>query len=1234
MPPNDCTQTTDPLKLIREGTSQAQRLSTALDPAFAPVDQHTPAHAMIFAQAYSAFLKYYDSDDTAVNTWTPFFSKDVSVQLAAAAVQDVAYYKSNIKSYFDFLDNADNGSNEAGLKDRLGYLFSSAATLAKQLDGLKEGLPAELPLKAILQNLTQSQLAPAFKKLMLYYRDGLNPDAPPPDGPYHNDVPATFSIMGRSFTLLQIKEQTLSKDWITEDSAADWHEYLAHVDDISIYPPTGVYGSGPTLFERINHIASHNLFTSVFDRFLKVFARTVNEAGSALNETFTARDTHEPHYALFLAFLRLFEYARAESNTLTTRHLDFYYREVLRLKEKPSEPGNAHFLLELAKQVPAYLIDAGKLFRAGKDKLGIPAFFAADRDTVVNQAKVTALKTVYRHGDEKVGTNPPSPKHRGRIYASPIANSDDGLGAKLTTTDLSWHPFHNKQYQDGVLVEIKMPRADIGFAIASHYLLMAEGTRSIALDFTVAGALAGLTADYKDELRCLLTSKEGWVEKPALAFTAKSGLLHVEVSLTGADPAVVPYSQKIHGYGFATSLPVLLVKLRHVDSSEYIYARLQDVVIRRCDLKVVVEGLKTLAVSNDFGPVDTSKPFQPYGNSPVANTALIIGSKEVFQKQLLSATLSVAWLTAPAPFKAAPAVNIDFLMAGQWTASGIATIPIGSTTYGFTANLEFPVVDQEDMAANEFYATTSRHGFVRLRLNAGFGQNAYQTDLIKYLRKDTDADGNLVEHPGDPPVGPVMSALTLGYAATQTISLDSSEAESFGMRAARFFHLAPFGQAEQHPTLNSARKVYLLPQFDFKSQDSGTESAAEFYIGVGGLQPPQNLSLLMQVAAGTADPLAEKPDPHILWSYLRGNEWIRFASNEIDDQTAGLLSSGIVALSMPGDASDANTLLPSGMHWIRLSVETRVDSVCRLLMVAAQAVEATFADKGNDPAFSAAALPPGTISKLDQPDAAIKQVAQLFATFGGRGAEAAADFYTRVSERLRHKDRALDLWDSEHLILEAFPQIYKTKCLNHTQFEPSESGAGIYRELAPGHVTIVTIPNQQFQKQLDPLRPYTSLDLLHRIEKYLHKKFSCFVRLHVRNPQFEEVRMAFKLRLQDGYDETFYVNKLQEEITRFLSPWAFDGDGYRAGGNPSFGGKIYKSVLIDFVEELAYVDYLTDVQLFHDIGGIQGNTDKNAVEGSRAVSILVSVPAKKHLIEIIKPGGPGAPGELCPCEAS
>jgi hypothetical protein len=1234
----NCKQNTDPLKLVHEGTRQDQRFPAPLNPVYAPVDERRLEHALLFAKAYAGHLKFYDANNIVTGDWAPFFSRDVSAHLAIAAVQDIDYYKSSVKASFDFLNNLGNDKpdKETELKQHLGYLFSLIGTLARQLEQLKEELAPEIQLKHTLSNLIRNQLAPELKRLIAYHEA-----FPKSDTDFAGAHPDMVLLGAPATAFGDVYTYEFSADWITT-SDPDWNAYLS-----GIAPDSSVYGSGVGVFERINHITTHNLFKSVFDQFLKVYVRTVTEARQALQQTLTGRDDHEPHYALFLAFLRLFDYVRAETNTLTARHLDFYYRQILRLKEKPAEPGHVHLLVELARQADSHEIAAGALFKAGKDDSGIDVFYANDRTFVANRSKVTALKTVYRHAN---APHDSLPFQSGRLFASPVANSDDGLGAKLTSADQSWQPFFNKLYSQGELAEIRMPGAEIGFAVASHHLMLAEGVRTITLRFAIDPA-GTLDADHKADVACFVSSEKGWFQAEVTKFASPAnGQLLLTVRLGGADPSVVPYSAKTHGYGFGTDLPVLLLKLAHSENSDFLYAGLESVRVQKIDLDVEVIGLKTLAVANDFGPVDTSKPFQPFGASPATHSSLVIGSREGFQKQLSSCTLNIDWQTAPAPYPGATVkIGVDFLQNGQWSAVETLSFDIDETEFellsGVASDVK-PYVDKPDLSEQAMFNTASRHGYVRLKLSGDFGQSLYEQALATYI---DNVINQVTPNPKPvPPAGPFITELTLDYTATQTLLTGSGQQTDFDARPGRFFHLAPFGHAEQHPFLTSGGadpSLYLLPQFRHLNSAGGNgfdkmlpanhpvRHEAECYIGITDLRPPQNLALFFQVADGTADPVSVKPEPHIHWSYLHGNEWIGFPENAVQDGTSGLLNSGIITFSVPDDASSANTLLPAGQHWIRAAVAAESDAVCRLQMVAAQGLSATFKDNGNDPAFAAQTLPAGTIGKLDTPHAAVKSISQPFPGFGGKGAEQPEAFYTRVSERLRHKDRAIALWDYEHLLLEAFPQIYQAKCLNHTHYEPDEDG-GIYRELAPGHVTIVTVPNQQFHNLRDPLRPYTSLGLLEAIKAFLQQRLSCFVKLHVKNPLFEEVGAQFKVRFHTGFDETFHAAKLDEAITRFLSPWAFPG-----GGSPTFGGKVYQSVLINFVEEQPYVDYVTDFRLSHTYTKLDGNgqkievvdQDATEIEGSKAVSILVS--ARHHAIEVINPAQQTTADSTCPCES-
>jgi hypothetical protein len=657
---------------------------------------------------------------------------------------------------------------------------------------------------------------------------------------------------------------------------------------------------------------------------------------------------------------------------------------------------------------------------------------------------------------------------------------------------------------------------------------------------------------------------------------------------------------------------------------------LREITINKIEVAVEVgnlntyskDGVKNVLLSNEFGVVDGSKAFQPFGPMPVAGNRLVIGNKEIFTKGNVKLNFSIEWkgLKGFSSIDVGygtqpdggwyPNVSVKYLSKGIWEnwVAETELFPLGvsetSTLVPGTVLVESAVHDYD----HEYiiYNLSSVKGFAALQLTEGFGHKEYQLALAEYL----------IGQSKDPPTGtkpnepytPVIQSLYINYSAySGAIDLNSTTEESFQQKEISLFHLYPFGDAEQHAYLNQPSPNYLLPQFRHKNKDGiDVLHQGEFYIGFENLQPRQVVNVLFQVMDGTADPTISKPEEHIQWSYLSNNQWKSFEPNTISDVTMQLIQSGIISFVIPFDATITNTLMPAGYLWIKASVENKVDAICKLLSVDAQAAVVTFQDNQNAADFLNTALPAATISKLKVPQSAIKKISQPYSSFGGRAMESNDAFYVRVSERLRHKARAITIWDYEHLILEAFPLIHKVKCLNHTKSVDAD-----YNEVLPGHVTIITIPDLKQRNDINPLKPYTSQAMLKAIEDFLKKKISCHVQLHVVNPDFEEVKMKFQLRLAKGYDDfTVYKKKLQEEITAFLSPWAY------GGSEISFGGKIYKSVLINFIEERPYVDFITDVEMAHfDANKTLIKADNDEIIASTAKSILVSVSASKHEID-------------------
>ncbi len=281
-------------------------------------------------------------------------------------------------------------------------------------------------------------------------------------------------------------------------------------------------------------------------------------------------------------------------------------------------------------------------------------------------------------------------------------------------------------------------------------------------------------------------------------------------------------------------------------------------------------------------------------------------------------------------------------------------------------------------------------------------------------------------------------------------------------------------------------------------------------------------------------------------------------------------------------------------------------ALCNVLDIQTQAVQASFTDKRNDFNRLATPLAAGTITKLEQPLSEIKSVTQLFASSGGKLPELGNEYYRRVSERLHHKARAINIWDYERLVLEDFPSIYKVKCVNHNDVNCTSDS-----ELKPGSVCVVVISNLRNQTQVDTLKPSTSIGTRDAIKTMLKKRCSRFVRIEVVNPTYEEIQVDFKVKFGSAFDadKGFYRNELENDIRNFLAPWAYD-----LGADIVFGGKIHASYIINFIEEREYVDYITDFEMYR----LERNPDNTIVSprlgpfeeisAQTARSVLVSAP--------------------------
>lgn len=758
------------------------------------------------------------------------------------------------------------------------------------------------------------------------------------------------------------------------------------------------------------------------------------------------------------------------------------------------------------------------------------------------------------------------------------------------------------------------------------------------------------------------------IGNPTLTTKMQGNELYLFVNLPDDSPASTHYDAEIHGRHFNASDPVFKFTIRTDEAKGYELYRELSKDITAITVKLRAEGIRSVDVESDTGTLNAQKPFYPFTTLPSIGSNFKIFNTEIFSKKWTSVNVSIKWQNTPLNFREhywaydqSFAVNTSKNWLKQITGtsdddsgetrsatSTTSTTSTGSTTvaaasrgvffaHSFAINIPFTemerfqetlelttysnlynsIVTGDDYFKAKVYLEENKQWDFKQDINLfQKEQNDFYTKFQVTSPPDKQSDGLKLSLINDflhdlyptiytlalssddekvlipnQPYTPFAEYIELNYEAEDTLNLMAEYPDS-KTKPLHLYHISPFGEREEHFYLGkntsftheSSTACSLIPKY---------ETGGELLIGIKDAKPLQGIALLFQFLEGSENPLTITGNQNVIqWSILCSNYWKKLdTSFLIADPTENFLQSGIVKLILPEEATDTNTLLPSGLFWIRVKTREKFDAFCKVIGISAQAAVAEFDNRANDLSHLSTGLPAHTITKMVNRSVYVKKVEQPYNSFDGRFPETQEEYYLRVSERLRHKNRAVALWDYEHLVLQKFPEIYKVKCLNHTCDCSYLSG---------GNVTIIALPNTQKKNVFDVFQPRVSNALLLKISNYLSQLNSLHVKTHVINPDYEEVKVSLGVKFKQGYDIPHHLNLLNEDIQKYLSPWAFEGIE-----SINFGVVLYRSELVDYIDELTYVDYVTDVNISHN-----GEHQLRQCEPSSPKAILVS--ARSH----------------------
>ncbi|KVX02770.1 baseplate J/gp47 family protein [Shewanella frigidimarina] len=663
-----------------------------------------------------------------------------------------------------------------------------------------------------------------------------------------------------------------------------------------------------------------------------------------------------------------------------------------------------------------------------------------------------------------------------------------------------------------------------------------------------------------------------------------------DIPLTADIPPIVPCDPKIHGDMWVSGEPCIQFAIKPL-ATFFPYSIFRSLILSSVDIDVTVKGLTELVAYNSHGRLDPSKSFVPFGALPSLHSDFILGSEEMAKKHIQSVDINIDWALLPMGFDGFKEhyagypydydnqsfkVNIQVLRDGNWlnashgalfslfdNQSGNRKLSGNKCLSSIIAN-EFKPVARGRSELEFDYNLKSRNGFIKLVLaapNKAFGHQDHSGLLTQTLMEN--AKLKLPKPLPNAPYTPTVSKLSLNYHAQSVIYLHPQNQKKM-LPHHSVTHIHPFGFQQIYPVNSSRLQPELQSLFPRYAFDGN------LFIGLEAHGLADEISLFFELdekanlnrGDGASD---------IHWFYLLDNHWQAFDERQIlADSTSGFITSGIVTFRVPANMTANNSVMPAGQFWIRASANRDLNCYGRCLSISAHGAKVTRRLKADETGTRLTGIAQW---KAIQAQVGLAKISQLTPSFAGKSAEQSPEFKQRVSERLRHKGRAVTPWDYERLILEAFPEVERVKCFPNLIYQTQ----GTF----PGHILIMVRLRVSMCAHTPCDNFHASSKILNNIQCYISRLCAEFISVDVRNPIYESLQVRCAVKFNAGVHPGSAIRQLNQDICDFLCPWS-------ERGNVGFGWTLKVKDIESFIRHQPYIKFVTQVSALHIVAGNQG----------------------------------------------
>lgn len=1256
------------------GTSQVSRMIEALDPDYVQLDDRTISSLLSFAAEYSHLLQFYSRDNKADGDWNKFFTSDISVILATI----ISINPKSLENSFDtIIDDFYHSKNEQQKVELFIKSIQFIYDLAKQFDNWYHQISTinfknrrfEEVIENELFNIISDKLVYAVQKLKAYTlagssKDGFNKKFELNFSDFHDiwdleNVASENIFYGQSIeekansSMLQIRLlfrrifQTLN--YTIHNFKKYFNQSLESKDDHK--PDVALFICFLQLFKFVQN--DYNLISSRLLRFYYQNYLKLNPRNPYSDDVFV-------NFTLAQGMDRYL----LEKGTLLSGGLDEKGEEIV-------------FETDQDLEVTQASINSFKtIFISRIDDLDTSHYKLVSHIYAANAANsLNGMGQPFEKENEEWPTFGEEQEYKpqdqinmrnsdiGFAIASPILQLNEGnrkITLKLNFTAESTriykrlvYDIHQKVNDNKTEDEAQNTLEDTFY---QRIFNQVDNTRNF--DIYLSGRKGWIEVD-PNTVNIKAVGEGDWSYSEDLAIEENMTILNslrIQFTLPISKPPVVAFDPDAFPEEYYDTFFPIIKFVLNDNKQPYSYSFFQNLKIADVDFEVSVDKVKRFDIFDINGGKYETKSFYPFGYEPSHGSQAVIGVAEMFRKNLTDVKFDINWENIPETvedFKEHYKNYKEVIHPSSFSIR-IGALSEYEVVMDYDELLEFPlfsptegdleVRDHIELGQSEFhlsedalynlnlepdpelpdelfYDDNAKTGFFIWELlepRFGFGAPIYQKEYSDALAKNIEDPTLNKKFPNEPLI-PIVKNMNISYTAKSSFSV------FYGDQYApeEIFHIHPFGIEKTYYD-GSPEKDSLVPKF---------EEDGYLLIGLEHVQAPETISLHFELSTKKTKIQNANTVPEIRWKYLSYNTWrVLDESKVLFDSTEGFTQSGIVKLQLPIAITNQNDILEDGLFWISACVVGNTELLCNTIKVFPQAVSASRKISKEDldvPNFKL--IPPNTLTNLVNHKSEIEGLNQAFESFGGKNKETQNEYFYRVSERLRHKNRAITHWDFERIVLDRFPNVKQVKCISY--LSNPEKDAEVREEdiflnieqeredvnglrFAEG-IKLVAIP--QLTKYIENKTPKFSLNKLLLIETEMKKLVPPFTKIQALNPQYQFIRVIANVKFIENMNNGLTLSKLTEDINKFISPWL-----YSAEDDIKIGGSLNENVLQNYVKGLSYVKFLTKFSLLHiieDNGTFKlqdtaAELDQVSIVKARPWGVLL--PDENHELEMIE----------------